>query len=167
MLFEECRNAGILKKSSVRHRYFTVSFLGLVRHQHSGIVVSPVSLVKDQSGIAGHGLVRQCQAMTHTKEKKTEMTGKRQFLFATDEKQKLQTSIFCCKQKWKMEICFSWWADDKRQSMIAVFPNMPIYACDKVSPKLGVIGSKANIITLLIDLFDPFSKLKQCEALTI
>jgi hypothetical protein len=40
MLFEECRNAGIPIKSSVRHRYFTVSFMGLVLHRHSGIVVS-------------------------------------------------------------------------------------------------------------------------------
>ncbi len=47
MLFEECQNAGILMKSSVWHRYFTVSFLGLVWHWHSGIVVSSVLLVTD------------------------------------------------------------------------------------------------------------------------
>jgi hypothetical protein len=47
MLFEECRNAGIPIKSSVRQRYFIISFLGLVWHQHSGIVVSPVPLVTD------------------------------------------------------------------------------------------------------------------------
>jgi hypothetical protein len=48
MLFEECRNAGMPecrntdKKFSPALFLFTVSFPGLVRHRHSGIVVSPV-----------------------------------------------------------------------------------------------------------------------------
>jgi hypothetical protein len=47
MLQAECRNAGIPIKSSVWHHYFTVSFPRLVRHRHSGIVVSPAPLVTD------------------------------------------------------------------------------------------------------------------------
>jgi hypothetical protein len=44
-----CWNAGMPIKSSVRHRKFSVSLRRLVRHRHSGIMVSPVPLVTDQS----------------------------------------------------------------------------------------------------------------------
>jgi hypothetical protein len=40
-----CRNARMPIKSSVRHRYFSVSLQCLVRHRHFGIMVSPVLLV--------------------------------------------------------------------------------------------------------------------------
>ncbi len=44
-----CMDAGVPIKSSVRHRKFSVNLQRLVRHRHSGIVVSPVPLVTDQS----------------------------------------------------------------------------------------------------------------------
>ncbi len=44
-----CINGGLPIKSSVRHRQFSVSLQRLVRHRHSGIMVSPVPLVTDQS----------------------------------------------------------------------------------------------------------------------
>jgi hypothetical protein len=39
-----CQNAD---KKPVKHRYFSVSLQRLVRHRHSGIIVSPVPLVTD------------------------------------------------------------------------------------------------------------------------
>jgi hypothetical protein len=42
-----CMDAGILIKSSVRHRQFSVILQRSVWHLHSGIMVSPVQLVTD------------------------------------------------------------------------------------------------------------------------
>ncbi len=42
-----CMDAGMPTKSSVRHQKFSFSLQGLIRHQHSGIMVSPVPLVTD------------------------------------------------------------------------------------------------------------------------
>jgi hypothetical protein len=44
-----CMDAGMPIKSSVQHHYFSVNLPRSVRHWHSGIVVSPVPLVTDQS----------------------------------------------------------------------------------------------------------------------
>ncbi len=44
-----CRNAGMPIKCPVQHRWFSVSLPLLVRHRHSGIMVSPEPLVTDQS----------------------------------------------------------------------------------------------------------------------
>jgi hypothetical protein len=47
-----CMDAGMPIKSSVWHRQFSVSLQRLIRHRHSGIMVSR------QSGTADHGLIR-------------------------------------------------------------------------------------------------------------
>ncbi len=44
-----CTDARMPMKSSVRHRKFSISLYCFVRHHHSGIMVSPVPLVTDQS----------------------------------------------------------------------------------------------------------------------
>jgi hypothetical protein len=42
-----CIDAGMLIKSSIRHRKFSVSLQRLDRHRHSGIMISLVPLVMD------------------------------------------------------------------------------------------------------------------------
>jgi hypothetical protein len=49
-----CRNAGLPIKSSVRHSLFSVRLQRLVRHRHSGIMVSPVLLISDYFVSAQH-----------------------------------------------------------------------------------------------------------------
>jgi hypothetical protein len=48
------------------------------------------------------------------------------FIYETNGKRHLP--FVCCKRKWKMEVCFPWLANDKRQSStFAVLANVPIY----------------------------------------
>jgi hypothetical protein len=49
--------------------------------------------------------------------------------FATNGKQKQQTSLCLLQTEKKTEVCFLWSANDNRQSTIAAAANMPAHQC--------------------------------------